>query len=56
MLSSLDLRDDIGEVILVVGMVVVGLLLVHASLNMPGKRTPWDRGSRTMVRYRRRQR
>ncbi len=55
-LSSLDLRDDIGEVILVVGMVVVGLLLVHASLNMPGKRTPWDRGSRTMVRYRRRQR
>ncbi|HTR56139.1 MAG TPA: protein kinase [Kofleriaceae bacterium] len=30
----------------------IGLALVHASLRVPGKRTPWDRVSDTMVRYR----
>jgi len=49
-------HDNVGEVAQIGGMVVVALLLLHASLNMPGKRTPWDRGSRTMVRYRGRQR
>ncbi len=52
----LDLKSSIGETIQLVGIGLVAVLLLHASLSMPGKRTPWDRGSRTMVRYRRRQR
>jgi hypothetical protein len=31
---------------------VVVLLLVHAALEVPGKRAPWDRVSGTLVRYR----
>jgi uncharacterized RDD family membrane protein YckC len=55
-LFDLPIHDDLGDVIQIIGMVIAVVLLLHASLNMPGKRTPWDRGSRTMVRYRRRQR
>lgn len=55
-LGSADLIDDLGDIIQVGGMATVVVLLLHASLRMPGKRAPWDRGSRTMVRYRGRQR
>ncbi len=33
-------------------LIVVGILLLHAALRVPGKRTPWDRFSGTLVRYR----
>ncbi len=32
--------------------IVFGVLMLHASARVPGKRTPWDRRTGTLVRYR----
>jgi uncharacterized RDD family membrane protein YckC len=42
----------VGHILVAAAYVAVGLVLVHAALRVPGKRTPWDRISGTMVRYR----
>jgi hypothetical protein len=31
---------------------VIGALLLHAFMRVPGKRAPWDRFAGTVVRYR----
>jgi hypothetical protein len=48
----LPLPNDLFDLLTAVAIVVMGFMLVHASLRVPGKRTPWDRVSGTMVRYR----
>jgi uncharacterized RDD family membrane protein YckC len=41
-----------ASVLMVAAILVMFVLLVHASLRVPGKRAPWDRIAGTMVRYR----
>ena len=48
--------DDVADIVTLASFPILVVLLLHASLRTPGKRTPWDRGSGTMVRYRGRQR
>jgi hypothetical protein len=49
---GLPLPNDLFDLLFAVAVCVLGLMLVHASLRVPGKRTPWDRLAGTMVRYR----
>jgi hypothetical protein len=48
----LPLPNDLFDILTAVAIVGLGLMLVHASLRVPGKRTPWDRLAGTIVRYR----
>jgi hypothetical protein len=44
-----------GDLLELTGLALVGILglaVIHASLRVPGKRTPWDRLAGTIVRYR----
>jgi uncharacterized RDD family membrane protein YckC len=42
----------VARLIAIAAYLVVFVTLLHAALRIPGKRTPWDRVSGTMVRYR----
>jgi len=44
--------NDLFELIGFGVVIVLALAVVHASLRVPGKRTPWDRIAGTIVRYR----
>jgi len=44
--------QNIAKVALIAWMLMIVYRLIHASLRVPGKRTPWDIRSNTMVRYR----
>jgi hypothetical protein len=45
--------QDTAKIVSVSWVILIIVRLVHASLRVPGKRTPWDIRSGTMVRYRR---
>ncbi len=46
-----DYHDVLGLLGFVL-LFVLGLLVLHAALRVPGQRAPWDRAAGTMVRYR----
>jgi hypothetical protein len=49
---KLPIPTGLFDILMVIAVVAIILSLVHASLRVPGKRTPWDRLAKTMVRYR----
>ncbi|HEY5925289.1 MAG TPA: protein kinase [Kofleriaceae bacterium] len=49
---ALPIPSDLFNILGAVAVAAVAISLVHASLRVPGKRTPWDRFAGTMVRYR----
>jgi len=54
--ATVEVFENVGDIITLVSFPLLAGLLVHASLRTPGKRAPWDRVAGTMVRYRGRQR
>ena len=44
--------NDLPDLLKVVSIAVLVILLLYASLRVPGKRAPWDRFAGTVVRYR----
>jgi eukaryotic-like serine/threonine-protein kinase len=49
---GLPLPADLFDILVIAAVVAIALSFIHASLRVPGKRTPWDRLAGTMVRYR----
>jgi hypothetical protein len=47
-----EVVTDLTKVASVAWMILILVRLIHASLRVPGKRTPWDLRSDTMMRYR----
>ena len=48
----LVIPEELFDVFVAISFVTFMVLLLHASLRVPGKRAVWDRAAGTMVRYR----